>query len=162
MLQRQLGDRPLRLVLEPGRFLVGNAGVLATTVLYPKQVGDKRLLVVDAAMTELLRPSLYDAYHEIVPVEAAAGAPLAQSFVGPVCESSDVLGRDRCLPPLDSGDAVVLLSAGAYGSTMASNYNTRPRPAEVLVDGAHAHLLRVRESIDEVVARDRIPAGVLS
>lgn len=158
----RLGDRPLQLLLEPGRFLVGGAGLLLTRVLYPKPQGSRLLAIVDAAMTELMRPALYDAWHGIAPV-AADTRPLRQvDVVGPVCESTDVLARNRELPDPQAGDLWALFGAGAYGSTMAHTYNTRPRPAEILVHGDRIALLRPRESVAELLARDRHPAGWVS
>lgn len=151
----RLAGRGLRLVMEPGRSLVGNAGVLLTRVEYMKLGEGKNFAVVDAAMNDLLRPSLYSAYHAIVPVARVAGLPaLTCDVVGPICESSDFLGKDRELAVAEGG-LLAVFSAGAYGSTMSSNYNTRPRAAEVLVDGADARLIRRRETLDELLANER-------
>lgn len=151
----RLAGRGLRLVMEPGRSLVGNAGVLLTRVEYMKLGEGKNFAVVDAAMNDLLRPSLYSAYHAIVPVTRVAGLPaLTCDVVGPICESSDFLGKDRELAVAEGG-LLAVFSAGAYGSTMSSNYNTRPRAAEVLVDGADARLIRRRETLDELLANER-------
>ncbi len=138
------------LIVEPGRVLVGNAGVLLTRVLYRKQSAKKRLVIVDAGMNDLLRPALYDAHHEIVAVAPRSPHREICDVVGPVCESSDVLGRRRRLPPLDAGDLLAIQSAGAYGMSMSSTYNSRPRPAEVLVDGSKFRIIRRRESIDDL------------
>ncbi len=141
------------LLLEPGRFLVAQAGALLTRVLVVKQNGTKTFVVTDAAMNDLIRPALYQAHHEILPVSqprAKAGMPV--DVVGPVCESGDFFARDRTLPKLKAGDLVVLLDAGAYGMTQSSNYNTRPRPAEVLVDGSEARLIRRRETWKDLFA----------
>lgn len=142
----------VNLLLEPGRSIVGPAGVLLTKVLYTKTNHGKKFLVVDAAMNDLLRPALYGAYHQIVPVEATAGTPLETvDVVGPVCETGDFLARDRELPVRQEGDLLALLDAGAYGMALASNYNTRPRPAEVLIDGRTVKLVRRRESIADLL-----------
>lgn len=153
-----------RLAIEPGRVIAGNAGILVGRVIYTKQSGDKRFLIQDAAMNDLIRPALYDSYHRIWPVESAA-APAWDSdqggaessglepwdVVGPVCESGDFLAKDRPLPSLAAGDLLATFSAGAYGMVMASNYNTRPRAAEVLVDGAQPRLVRRRETLDDLL-----------
>ncbi|MBL8470716.1 MAG: diaminopimelate decarboxylase [Rhodocyclaceae bacterium] len=143
--------RSERLVFEPGRSLVGNAGLLLTRVEYLKRGTEKNFAVVDAAMNDLMRPALYDAYHDIVPVAASRHTALPYEIVGPVCESGDFLGHARKLA-IAAGDLLAILSAGAYGMTMSSNYNSRPRAAEVLVDGAAAHLVRRRESIADLYA----------
>ncbi|HXE90429.1 MAG TPA: diaminopimelate decarboxylase [Terriglobales bacterium] len=135
------------LLLEPGRALVGPAGALLARVLYVKRNGRKRFLILDAAMNDLLRPALYDAYHAVVPVSSAAGRRLrVHDVVGPICESSDFLAHDRRLPEMAEGDLVAILDTGAYGMSLASNYNSRPRAAEVLVEGRTARLIRRRET----------------
>lgn len=150
--------RPLRglkvhLLLEPGRSIVGPAGALLTRVLYRKTNGPKQFLVVDAAMNDLVRPSLYNAYHEIVPVRLDANSARHESvdIVGPICETGDFFARGRDLPVTDEGDLLAILDAGAYGMVLASNYNTRPRPAEVLIDGKSVKLIRRRESTDDLL-----------
>ncbi len=150
----RLRDRRLQLLLEPGRRLVGSAGLLLTRVEYLKPGAARNFAVVDAAMNDLARPALYGSWHDIVPVVARPGPTAAWEIVGPVCESSDFLGRERELSLAD-GDLLAILSAGAYGMTMSSNYNSRPRAAEVLVDGAQAHLVRRRETISELFALER-------
>jgi diaminopimelate decarboxylase len=159
-LPRDLADsvRPLlaecgcTIVMEPGRAIVGNAGVLVTSVLYHKESGKKRFLVVDAGMNDLIRPSLYEAYHDIRPVADRAGAEKAAvDVVGPICESGDFLAKDRPLPPVEAGDLLVVRSAGAYGFSMASNYNARPRPPEVLVDGSRYAVIRRRETVEDLI-----------
>lgn len=151
---RSLG---VTLILEPGRSMVGNAGLLLTRVLYNKETGDRRFVVVDAAMNDLIRPSLYDAYHEIVPVREARGRPsLTVDVVGPICESGDFLAKDRALSPVAEGDLLAVMSAGAYGFAMASNYNTRPRAAEVLVDGSRHGIVRRRESYEDLIAGESV------
>jgi diaminopimelate decarboxylase len=145
----------LDVVLEPGRSLVGNAGVLLTSVEYLKPGAEKNFCIVDAAMTELMRPALYEAHHGIVPVQAKQTKALKYDVVGPVCESGDWLGRDRQLA-VDEGDLLAILSAGAYGFVMASNYNTRPKPAEVMVDGENAYIIRARENTQDLFASESV------
>jgi diaminopimelate decarboxylase len=146
-------DTGLSLVLEPGRLIVGAAGALVTSVVDVKQFpGGRRFVVLDGGMTELMRPALYGAFHRIVAITIRPGPEVACDIVGPVCESSDVLGRDRHMPPLEPGDLVAVLDAGAYGSAMASNYNRRPLPPEVLVDGGQWRVVRRRQTIDEMLA----------
>ncbi|CAB3643741.1 MAG: diaminopimelate decarboxylase [Achromobacter pulmonis] len=144
------GQGHLRLVLEPGRSLVGNAGVLLTTVQYLKHGEARNFAIVDAAMNDLLRPALYDAWHGLLPLRPRAGDALDYDVVGPVCESADWLARQRALV-LEQGDVLALESAGAYGMTMAGNYNTRPRAAEVMVDGGRYHVVRQRETLDDLL-----------
>ena len=151
----KLRGRPLQILLEPGRRLVGNAGVLLTRVEYLKPGEVKNFAIVDAAMNDLARPALYDAWHDIVPVRPRDEAPRRWEIVGPICESGDFLGRDRPLA-LAPGDLLAILSAGAYGMTMSSNYNTRPRAAEVMVDGERAHLVRRRETAEELYALESL------
>jgi diaminopimelate decarboxylase len=148
------------LVFEPGRLLTAEAGVLLSRVIYVKEGAARRFVIVDAAMNDLMRPALYDAYHGIVPVaEPAAGAPrLVADVVGPVCETADVLAHQRPLPPLRAGDLLAIEGAGAYGAVMASGYNTRPLVAEVLVRGAQHETIRPRQSYDIILAQDRMPA----
>ena len=153
-LLERVGRRPLKILLEPGRALVGNAGLLLTRIEYLKPGEHRNFAIVDAAMNDLARPSLYDAWHEIVPVLQRGGAPLRYDVVGPVCESADFLGRDRDLTVAE-GDLLAIMSAGAYGMSMSSNYNARPRAAEVMVDGSAAHLVRARESLQSLYADER-------
>ncbi len=150
-----LGKRRLRLLLEPGRALIGNAGLLLTRIEYLKRGPKKNFAVVDAAMNDLLRPALYQAWHEIVPVCQRPAQPLRWDVVGPICESADFLGLERTLA-LEQGDLLALLSAGAYGMSMSSNYNSRPRPAEIIVDGNVSHLVRPRESLESLFASERV------
>lgn len=145
----------LDVVLEPGRSLVGNAGVLLTTVEYLKPGVEKNFCIVDAAMTELMRPALYEAHHGIVPAQTKQTKSIVYDVVGPVCESGDWLGRDRQLA-VEEGDLLAILSAGAYGFVMASNYNTRPKPAEIMVDGKDAFVIRRRESIQELYSTESV------
>lgn len=147
--------RALTLVFEPGRALVGNAGVLLTKVEYLKHTEAKNFAIVDAAMNDLMRPALYDAYHEIVAVAPREQEAKVYEVVGPVCESGDFLGHDRSLA-LQEGDLLAVLSAGAYGMSMASNYNTRPRAAEVMVDQATFTVIRQRETVSELFALERV------
>jgi len=144
------------LLLEPGRFLVAQAGALLTRVLYVKKNGTKNFVIVDAAMNDLIRPALYQAHHEIVPVLPRRGErTMMADVVGPVCETGDFFARDRDLPPVKPGDLLAILDAGAYGMSLASNYNSRPRAAEVLVEGRRARLIRRREKIDDLLATER-------
>ncbi|MFQ3649223.1 MAG: diaminopimelate decarboxylase [Gemmataceae bacterium] len=153
-----------RLVLEPGRFIVGNAGILVSRVLYTKESGGTHFLIQDAAMNDLIRPTLYDSFHRIWPVEPPEGVPtppedyeatlpgtLVQDVVGPVCESGDFLAKKRALPKMQRGELLAIFSAGAYGMSMSSNYNSRPRAAEVLVDGTHHRLIRRRETYEDLI-----------
>ena len=146
-LLEKLRHRPLQILLEPGRRLVGNAGLLLTRVEYLKPGEIKNFAIVDAAMNDLTRPALYDAWHDIVPVVPREGTPCQWEIVGPICESGDFLGHDRRLA-LAPGDLLAILSAGAYGMAMSSNYNTRPRAAEVMIDGSTTHLVRRRETVE--------------
>ena len=148
-LSQVLGDRPCKLILEPGRAIAGNAGVLLTTVEYLKQGNDRHFAIVDAAMNDLIRPSLYSAWQNIVSVEQREGVAQTYDVVGPVCETGDFLGKGRELV-IAQGDLLAVRSSGAYGFTMSSNYNSRPRAAEVLVDGNQEHLIREREALDSL------------
>ncbi len=144
-----------RLLIEPGRSLIGNAGLLLTRTIYIKHTPDRHFAIVDAAMNDLLRPSLYNAYHEILPVIKKPGELTSYQVVGPVCETGDFLGHDRKLH-LETDDLLAVMSSGAYGMSMSSNYNTRPRAAEVMVDGNTIHLIRARETIDQLTASETI------
>jgi diaminopimelate decarboxylase len=153
---RRLG---VTLILEPGRSIVGNAGALLTRVLYLKEMEAKRFVIVDAAMNDLIRPSLYNAYHEIVHVREPDGRPpTVVDVVGPICESGDFLAKDRRLPEVTEGDLLAVMSAGAYGFAMASNYNARPRAAEVLVDGNRYSIVRQRETYESLIAGELLPS----
>jgi len=155
-LLRPLG---LKILLEPGRFLVGNAGVLLTRVEYLKRGQAKNFLIVDAGMNDLIRPAMYDAYHEIVPLHRdTTRRALVADVVGPVCESSDCFARDRSLQEVGEGEYLALMSAGAYGFTMASRYNARPLPAEVLVKGSAFELVGTRDTFEQMIAGEKIPA----
>ena len=148
------------LIFEPGRVITGNAGVLVARVLYEKVSPDKRFVIVDAGMNDLIRPSLYQAFQDVWPVEEAVKERERHltDLVGPICESGDYLAKDRSLPELRRDDLVAVMSAGAYGFTMASNYNSRPRPPEILVRGSEYHVIRERETYDDLVRGERIPA----
>jgi diaminopimelate decarboxylase len=156
-LLQKLAGRQLRILLEPGRRLVGNAGLLLTRVEYLKPGEIKNFAIVDAAMNDLARPALYGSWHDIVPVVPRAGLPMPWEIVGPVCESGDFLGHGRELA-LAAGDLLAIMSAGAYGMVMSSNYNSRVRAAEVMVDGAQTHLVRRRETVEDLYALEcRLP-----
>jgi diaminopimelate decarboxylase len=152
----------LRILLEPGRFIVGNAGALVTRVEFVKRTGRKNFVIVDAAMNDLIRPAFYDAYHEIIPVVRRRGAVVQSDIVGPICESGDYFAKDRPLARVGEGDYLALLSAGAYGSVMGSNYNSRPLAAEVLIDGKRSALVRSRQPLDDIWSRERVPAWLAS
>ncbi len=151
----RLGTRKHKILLEPGRALVGNAGILLARVEYLKHGKHRNFAVLDAAMNDLMRPALYGAWHDIRPVLPRSGKPRQYEIVGPVCESGDFLGHDRELN-LAEGDLVAIMSAGAYGMTMSSNYNTRPRAAEIMADGGSVHLIRERETISQLFASEQI------
>ena len=153
-----LRDLKCQLIMEPGRAIVGNAGILLTRVLYNKEGESKRFVIVDAAMNDLLRPSLYDAHHEILPVRQVSGLPSqVVDVVGPVCESGDFLAKDRLMSATQSGDLLAVMSAGAYGFTMASNYNSRPRIPEVLIKDRESYIIRSRESYEDLVRGETVP-----
>ncbi|WP_409524108.1 diaminopimelate decarboxylase [Nitrincola sp. MINF-07-Sa-05] len=154
-----LGERSIKLIFEPGRSIAANAGVMLTRVEYLKHNGDKHFAIIDGAMNDLIRPSLYGAYQEIVPVELREeGETLSWDLVGPVCETGDFLGKDRALN-LQAGDLLAVCSAGAYGFVMASNYNTRGRPAEVMVDDDQVYLVRERESLSDLMRGEQLLPG---
>ena len=156
-LTRPLGDRRLKIMFEPGRSLVGNTGILLSRVEYLKHSGDRNFAVIDAAMNDLIRPALYNAWHEIKPVAYRRTPVRRYEVVGPVCETADFLAHERDLNVVE-GDLVAIMSAGAYGMTMSSNYNTRPRAAEVMIDRHEMHLIRERETIEELIAQEhRLP-----
>jgi len=150
-----LGNRTQKILFEPGRSLVGNTGILLTRVEYLKHNEHRNFAVVDAAMNDLMRPALYDAWHDIQAVHPRQGTPRRYEIVGPVCESGDFLGRDRELN-LAEGDLVAIMSAGAYGMSMSSNYNTRPRAAEVMVAGKEFQVVRSRETFEQMIATEKI------
>jgi diaminopimelate decarboxylase len=146
----------LKILMEPGRYISGNAGILVTRVEYVKRTGKKNFVIVDGAMNDLIRPAFYDAYHEIVPLVKKGGATISSDVVGPVCESGDYFCKDRPLPKVGEGDHLALLSAGAYGFVMASNYNTRSLATEVLVSGKKAAVVRARQSIPQIWAGESV------
>ena len=148
----------LKILLEPGRFISGNAGILVTRVEYVKRTGRKNFVIVDAAMNDLIRPAFYDAYHEIVPLTRRTGGNIKSDVVGPICESGDYFCKDRPLPRVGEGDYLALLSAGAYGFVMASNYNARPLAAEIMVNGRRAAVARQRQRVEEIWSGEKVVA----
>ncbi len=159
LVRRATAGVEAELLFEPGRFLVADAGILVTRVIYVKEAPARNFVIVDSAMNDLLRPPLYEAWHDVRPVRAApapAGARPAD-IVGPICESSDTLARDRLLPPLRPGDLLAIFSAGAYGAVMSSTYNTRLEAPEVMVRGRDHAVVRPRQSYDRLIGRDRLP-----
>ena len=158
IIRRHFGGLGCRLVLEPGRLIVGNAGALVTRVIYVKHGEAKTFVIVDAGMNDLIRPTLYEGWHQIVPLnKPASNATEKVDVVGPICETGDFLAQDREITPVNEGDTLAVLSAGAYGFTMASNYNTRPMPAEILVDGSKAHVVRERQTLDDLIKGEHVP-----
>lgn len=159
LVKRIFADLDVELLFEPGRMIVGNAGIFVTRVIYEKITEHKRFLIVDAGMNDLIRPAMYQAYHHAIPVYEPSPSDIAYPYdvAGPVCETTDVFCKDRMLPALQANDLLALRSAGAYGSVMSSQYNTRPLPAEVIVDGDRYGLTRAREDYDAILARDIIP-----
>ena len=152
-LAKGLANETAHLLLEPGRFIVAQAGALLTRVLVVKKNGAKTFVITDAGMNDLIRPALYHAHHEIIPIKQPTGkSTLTADIVGPVCESGDFFARDRAIPVVKPGDLVLLLDAGAYGMSLTSNYNSRPRPAEILIDGAKPKLIRRRETLRDLLA----------
>jgi diaminopimelate decarboxylase len=146
----------LKILLEPGRFISGNAGILVTRVEYVKRTGRKNFVIVDAAMNDLIRPAFYEAWHEIVPLTRKGRATMNADVVGGICESSDFFCKDRRLPKVGEGDYLALLSAGAYGFVMGSNYNARPLAAEILVNGQRAAVVRERQPVKQIWAGEKI------
>jgi diaminopimelate decarboxylase len=157
VLIEQMGALDCRLIFEPGRVIVGNAGILVTRVLYTKQGPVKNFLVVDAGMNDLVRPSLYDSYHHIQPVVESVRPEIQADVVGPICETGDFLARERNLPQIEQGELLAVMSAGAYGFVMSSNYNSRARVAEVLVRGDKFEIIRMRETYEDLLRGERIP-----
>ena len=157
VVKRTLGGLGTRIMFEPGRMIAGNAGILVTRVLYAKRGDAKSFTIVDAAMNDLIRPTLYDAFHEVIPVDEARAAarPQVTDIVGPVCETGDYLARDYFLPEAESGDLLAIMSAGAYGAVQSGTYNTRPLVAEVLVKGDQYAVVRPRQTLDELIGLDR-------
>ncbi|MFO0992637.1 MAG: diaminopimelate decarboxylase [Hyphomicrobiales bacterium] len=160
MVKQTLGDLGCRLVLEPGRMITGNAGILVSRVIYVKSGEERDFIIQDAAMNDLIRPTLYDAYHEILPVSEPTGdeARKPADVVGPICESGDYLARARALPPVSEGDLLAVMTAGAYGAVQSGTYNTRPLIAEVLVMGDHFAIVRPRQSYEALIGLDRLAA----
>jgi len=157
-LRPKLDELQLTLMLEPGRSIVAEAGVLLTKVLLVKQNGGRTFVVVDGAMNDLLRPALYQAHHEIAPLkEAPGGLTMTADVVGPVCETGDFFARDRRLPTLETGDWIALRTAGAYGFVLSSNYNSRPRPCELLIDGSRVIVARQRETFEDLIRGESLP-----
>jgi len=159
VVKETLGDLGLKIALEPGRMIVGNAGILVTRVIYVKEGADKTFTIVDAAMNDLIRPTLYEAYHDIWPVTEAETdmAPVQQDVVGPVCETGDYLALDRALPSFRPGDLMAVMTAGAYGAAMSSTYNSRLLVPEVLVKGGAYAVIRPRQTYDDLIAADKLP-----
>jgi diaminopimelate decarboxylase len=153
----ELDFKDVTVILEPGRVIVGNAGILVTRVLYIKTTAEKSFIIVDAAMNDLIRPSLYGSFHGIEPVRVKSRKKITADVVGPICESSDFLAKDREMDALETGDLVAVMSAGAYGFSMSSNYNSRPRIAEVMGRGSAYHVIRARESYEDLVRGETIP-----
>jgi diaminopimelate decarboxylase len=145
------------LILEPGRVIVGNAGILLTEVLYLKETDEKKFVIVDGGMNDLIRPALYGSYQAIQPVVQNNGAKIVADIVGPICESGDFFAKDREITRPDRGDLLAVMSAGAYGFTMASNYNSHPKPPEILVDGDKYYVIRARESFEDLIRGETIP-----
>ena len=148
------------LILEPGRVIVGNAGILLTEVLYLKETDEKKFVIVDGGMNDLIRPALYGSYQAIQPVVQNNGEKIVADIVGPICESGDFFAKDREIARPDRGDLLAVMSAGAYGFTMASNYNSHPKPPEVLVDGDKYYVIRARENFDDLIRGEVIPAAL--
>jgi diaminopimelate decarboxylase len=159
-IHQKLRGRDITLLLEPGRFLVGDAGILATRVIYRKDVGSKHFVIVDAAMNDLARPALYDAYHEVFPIQQKKGKTVTADIVGPICESGDYLARNRTMVLPEPDDGLIIATAGAYGFAMGSQYNSRPRPPEVLVNGTRWTVVRERETLEDLVRGERIPSDL--
>ncbi len=156
-LRPKLASLDLTLMLEPGRSIVAEAGILLTRVLLIKQNGEKTFVIVDGAMNDLLRPALYQAHHEILPVIEMPGGAIVADVVGPVCETGDFFARNRSLPALKPGDLIALKTAGAYGFVLSSNYNSRPRPCELLIDGEQVHVARSRETLEDLTRGESLP-----
>ncbi|MDP8212172.1 MAG: diaminopimelate decarboxylase [Candidatus Zapsychrus exili] len=148
----------LKIVLEPGRFISGNSGVFVTKSLYLKDNGVKKFLIVDGGMSDLIRPTLYQAHHEIVPVKKTSAKKIKVDIVGPICESGDYFAKDRNFPRVKDGDLIAIKSAGAYGHVMASNYNVRPKPAEIMAKGSKWAIVRKKESFEDLIKNEKIPS----
>ncbi len=157
----KIRDLQCTLILEPGRVIAGNAGILVTRVLYRKERDNKNFIIVDAGMNDLLRPSLYGSYHQVLPVVKKNGESILADIVGPICESGDFLVKNREVPSMERGDLLAVMSAGAYGFTMSSNYNSRPRAAELLVSGAQVSVIKERETLKDLIRGESIPAFLM-
>ncbi|GGE13955.1 diaminopimelate decarboxylase [Aureimonas endophytica] len=157
IVKRHVRGLGCRVIFEPGRLLVANAGILVARVIYVKDTGDKTFVILDAAMNDLIRPTLYEAWHDILPVTETDAPYVTADVVGPVCESGDFMAKDRAMPRVAAGDLVALMTAGAYGAVQSGTYNTRPLVAEVLVKGADFAAVRPRQTIEELIALDRLP-----
>jgi len=153
----EVSDLDYTLIFEPGRVIVGNAGILVSRVLYTKETGEKNFVIIDAGMNDLIRPSLYGSFQGILPVTKGGEEEMVADVVGPICESGDFIAKNRRMPKFKSGDLVAVMSAGAYGFSMSSNYNSRPRVCEVLCRGDHFHIIRERESYEDLVRGEEIP-----
>ena len=156
-LRETIGENTVTLILEPGRVIIGNAGILVTRVLYTKSTANKRFIIVDAGMNDLIRPTLYDSFHAVQPIKMTHSEMFTADLVGPICETGDFLAKDRKMPPFKPGDLVAVMSAGAYGFSMASNYNSRPRPAEAMVKGKLFSIIRSREAYEDLISGEVIP-----
>ncbi len=156
-LRETIGENTVTLILEPGRVIIGNAGILVTRVLYTKSTANKRFIIVDTGMNDLIRPTLYDSFHAVQPVKMTHSEMFTADLVGPICETGDFLAKDRKMPPFKPGDLVAIMSAGAYGFSMASNYNSRPRPAEAMVKGKLFSIIRSREAYEDLISGEVIP-----
>ncbi len=156
-MKQTIGENRYTLILEPGRVIISNAGILVTRVLYTKSTKNKRFIIVDAGMNDLIRPALYNSFHAVQPVKMTHSEMFVADLVGPVCETGDFLAKDRKMPPFEPGDLVAVMSAGAYSFSMASNYNSRPRPAEVMVKGKLFSIIRSREVYDDLISGEAIP-----
>jgi diaminopimelate decarboxylase len=149
------------LILEPGRVIVGNAGILVSKVLYTKENEEKRFVIVDAGMNDLVRPSYYGSYHQILPVKEESREEIVADVVGPICESSDFLAKERKMPKVNPGELIAVMSAGAYGFSMSTNYNSRPRVAEVIVRDDQMFVIRRRENYEDLIRGEEIPDFLL-
>jgi len=157
VLEPLLKELRIKIILEPGRFITANAGVLLTSILYLKKKAKKNFIIIDSAMNDLIRPALYQAYHQIVPVAPRDKRKIKADVVGPVCETGDLLGASRLIPEPYAGDLMAIMSAGAYGYVMSSNYNSRPRPAEVMVKGDRYWVIRRRETYKDLIRGEKLP-----
>jgi diaminopimelate decarboxylase len=156
-IREELGTADLTLILEPGRVITGNAGILVTRVLYCKTAREKTFFIVDAAMNDLIRPSLYNSYHAVQPVRKSGRGTVTADMVGPICESGDFLAKEREMEAFEPGDLAAIMSAGAYGFSMSSNYNSRPRVCEVMVNGDRFYTIRARETFEDLIKGETIP-----